>query len=93
MTTTENPTTTTETIQCTGAGLADKVKELVHQGNVRRITVRHDGNIVLSIPVTLGVVGTLLVPWAAAVGAVPAILTNCSLEVERQSDSPSGSEG
>lgn len=93
MTTTENPTTTTETIQCTGAGLADKVKELVHQGNVRRITVRHDGNIVLSIPVTLGVVGTLLVPWAAAVGAVAAILTNCSLEVERQSDSPSGSEG
>lgn len=93
MATTENPTTTTETIQCTGAGLADKVKELVHQGNVRRITVRHDGNIVLSIPVTLGVVGTLLVPWAAAVGAVAAILTNCSLEVERQSDSPSGSEG
>ena len=93
MTTTENPTTTTETIQCTGAGLADKVKELVHQGNVRRITVRHDGNIVLSIPVTLGVVGTLLVPWAAAVGAVAAILTNCSLEVERQSDSPSDSKG
>lgn len=93
MTTTENPTTTTETIQCTGAGLADKVKELVHQGNVRRITVRHDGNIVLSIPVTLGVVGTLLVPWAAAVGAVAAILTNCSLEVERQSDSPSDPEG
>ena len=93
MATTENPTTTTETIQCTGAGLADKVKELVHQGNVRRITVRHDGNIVLSIPVTLGVVGTLLVPWAAAVGAVAAILTNCSLEVERQTDSPSDSKG
>ena len=93
MTTTENPTTTTETIQCTGAGLADKVKELVHQGNVRRITVRHDGNIVLSIPVTLGVVGTLLVPWAAAVGAVAAILTNCSLEVERQTDSSSDSKG
>jgi hypothetical protein len=63
-----------------------KVKELVHEGNVSKITVRDEsGKSLLEIPVTAGVVGVLLAPWLAAAGAIAALATKCTIEVERKS--------
>ena len=77
--------TWTEEIRVAGEGLVAKVKELVHEGNVRRITIKNEeGKVVVEFPLTLGVVGALLVPTLAAVGAVAALLTNCTIIVERE---------
>jgi Domain of unknown function (DUF4342) len=72
-----------EEIHVQGGDLADKVKEIIHQGNVRRIIIRHEGNTVIELPLTVGVVGTLLAPWLAALGAIGALITNCTIEVVR----------
>ena len=77
-----------ETISVEGGELLEQVKHLIHEGNVRRIAVIHDGHTVLEIPVTLGVVGVLAAPWLAAVGAAAAVLTDCTIEVERDLPGP-----
>lgn len=69
--------------QITGDELVATVKRLIHEGNVRRIVIKHEGETALEIPLTVGVVGTLLAPWLAAVGAMGALLTHCSIEVVR----------
>jgi hypothetical protein len=77
--------TWTEEIKVKGEELVAKIKELVHEGNVRRVTIKNEeGKVVVEFPLTLGVVGALLVPTLAAVGAVAALLTNCTIVVERQ---------
>jgi hypothetical protein len=77
----------TEEIKTTGEQLLAKVKELVHEGNVRRIIVKNEeGKTLIEIPLTLGVVGALLLPVAAAVGAVAALVTDCTIVVERVKD-------
>jgi hypothetical protein len=64
--------------------VSKKVKELIHEGNVRRIIVKDEhGKRLLEIPVTVGVVGILLAPWLAALGVVAALATKCTLVVER----------
>ncbi|MDA4118494.1 MAG: DUF4342 domain-containing protein [Thaumarchaeota archaeon] len=64
-----------------------KVKELVHEGNVSRITVKDEnGKSLLEIPVTAGIVGILLAPWLAAAGAIAALATKCTIVVVRKSD-------
>ncbi len=74
----------TEEIKAQGEQVVSKVKELVHQGNVRRISVKNEqGKTIVDIPLTLGVVGALLVPQLAALGVVVALLGNCRLVVER----------
>jgi VanZ family protein len=74
-----------EEIRVTGAQLVDKVTELIHEGNVRNITITDKaGNVVLSFPLTMGVVGIVLAPTLAAVGAVAALLTECTIAVERK---------
>ena len=76
--------TYTETIKTTGDNAVAKVKELVREGNVRRITIKNDeGQTLLEIPVTVGVVGVVLLPMFAAVGAVAAMLDMCIIEVVR----------
>lgn len=70
-----------------GSNLVDKAKELVHEGNVREIVITHEGNTILRIPLTVGVIGTLLAPQLAALGAIGALLTRCTIEVVR-SDRP-----
>jgi len=66
-----------------------KVKELIHEGNVRRIIVKDEhGKQLLEIPVTVGVVGVLLAPWLAAIGVVAALATKCTLVVERMNPPP-----
>ena len=79
--------TWTEEVKVKGEGLVAKIKELVHEGNVRRITIKNEeGEVVVEFPLTLGVVGALLVPTLAAVGAVAALVTNCTIVVERTED-------
>lgn len=76
--------TWTEEIQTTGEELLAKVKELVHEGNVRRIVVKNEeGKTLVEIPLTLGVVGTLLAPVAAGLGAIAALVAECTIVVEK----------
>jgi hypothetical protein len=63
--------------------LVDAVKKLLHEGNVRRIVIKQSGRTVAEFPLTVGVIGAVLAPILAAVGALAAVLTDCSLEVER----------
>ena len=73
-----------ETFTVSGDDLVDRVKELVHEGNVTRIIVRSEGGkTLLDIPVTAGAVGVVLFPWMAALGAIAALATRCSITVER----------
>lgn len=77
-----------EELQVVGEQLLTKVKELIREGNVRRIRIKQDGHVVLEIPLALGVVGIVLAPTLAAIGAVGALLAQCSIEVVR-SERPS----
>jgi hypothetical protein len=73
-----------EEFEVKGEELLAKVKELVHEGNIRRIVIENDqGKTILEIPLTIGVVGALLLPMAVAVGAVAAVVTSCTIRVER----------
>ncbi|MEK6254056.1 MAG: DUF4342 domain-containing protein [Gemmatimonadales bacterium] len=70
-----------------GEDLLSRVKELVREGNIRRITIRSDeGNTLIEIPLAIGVVGALLLPVWAAIGAIAALVTNCTIAVERRED-------
>ena len=65
--------------------LIEKVKELLHEGNVTRIIVKDDqGKTMLEIPATVGVIGVVLAPWLAALGVIAALATNCKIVVERR---------
>jgi Domain of unknown function (DUF4342) len=72
-----------EEFQVMGAQLVTTVEQLLHEGNVRRIIIKHEGHTVLEIPLTIGVVGVLVAPMLAAVGAIGTAVTNCTIEVVR----------
>ncbi len=75
-----------EEVVISGEKLLETIKSLVRQGNIRRITIRNkEGKNLLVIPLTAGVVGALLLPTWAAVGAVAALVTECTIVVERVS--------
>ncbi len=67
--------------RATGDEVAANVRQVLHEGNVRRITIKHEGHTVVEMPLTVAVIGTLLAPWLAALGAMVALLTNCTIEV------------
>ena len=67
-----------------GDELLKRVKEILHEGNVRRVVVKQGTRTVVEFPVTVGVVGAVAAPMLAAVGAVAALLTECTIEVERE---------
>jgi hypothetical protein len=74
----------TETVEVKGDDLLAKVKEIVHEGNVRRITITDkEGHRLMEIPLTVGVVGVVLLPVFAAVGALAALVAECTIEVQR----------
>ena len=76
--------TRTEELTISGEKLVSTVKEIIRQGNVRRIGVRNrDEETLFEIPLTLGVVGVLLLPTLAALGAIAALVTECTIVVER----------
>ena len=75
----------TEEFKIDGEQVVAKVKELIREGNARRITIKNEsGESVLEIPLTLGVVGAVLAPILAAVGAMAALLTKCTIVVEKK---------
>ena len=75
----------TESFEVRGEDLLKKVKELIHEGNVRRITIKDkEGKTIVEFPLTFGVVGALLAPALAAVGAIAALVTECTITVERK---------
>jgi hypothetical protein len=83
-TTPETERTAREEFRVSGEAVVAKVKELVREGNVRRITLKNDdGRVLLEIPLTIGVIGTVLLPVWAALGALAALVANLTLAVER----------
>ncbi len=77
----------TEEFKVTGEDLLKKVKAVIAEGNVRRITVKNkEGKEMLVLPLTLGVVGIALAPVLAAVGAIAALVTECTIVVERDDE-------
>lgn len=68
-----------------GHELIKKVKELIREGNVRRIIIKNEkGKVLMEIPVTFAVVGAVLAPVLAAIGAIAALVSKCTIEVERK---------
>lgn len=72
-----------EELQVMGEQLLSKVKELIHEGNVRRIIIKQDGRTLLEIPLAVGVAGVILAPVWAAIGVLGALIAQCSIEVVR----------
>lgn len=78
---------TTEKFTLHGSQLVDKVKQLIHEGNIRRVRIQHDGRTVLEIPLSVGApaaaLGIMIAPVLAALGAFAALVTECTIEVEK----------
>jgi hypothetical protein len=79
----------TEEYQVDGDYLVHKIKELVHEGNIRRIIIKNEeGKRLIEIPLTIGAVGVVLLPVWAAIGAIAALVTNCTIVVEKVEEPP-----
>jgi hypothetical protein len=78
-----------EEFRVSGEAVLAKIKELVREGNVRRITIKNEeGRTLIEIPLTIGVIGTVLLPVWAAIGAIAALAANLTLAVERRPAGP-----
>jgi hypothetical protein len=78
-----------EEVPFSGDTLLSKIKEIIHQGNIRRLIIKNDeGRVLMDIPLTLGVVGTLLAPQLAAIGAVAALVLKGSIVIEKEAVPP-----
>ena len=79
-----------ERFTVSGSNLVEKVKELIHQGNVRRVRLIHEEKVLIDIPLSVGApaaaVAVLAVPVLAAVGAIAALVTECTIEIEKVED-------
>ena len=79
--------TTSEKFTLSGSQLVAKIKQLIHEGNVRRVRLLHEGRVVLEIPLTIGApaaaIGILAAPVLAALVAFAALVTECTIEVEK----------
>ncbi|MBI2029244.1 DUF4342 domain-containing protein [Candidatus Gottesmanbacteria bacterium] len=76
---------TQTTFKVKGEELLKKVKELIREGNVRRITIKDKkGKTLIVVPLTIGVVGAVLAPVLAAIGAIAALVSECTISVERE---------
>jgi len=79
-----NEKTYTEEFRVEGEKIVAKIKELLHEGNIRRVIIKDkDGKTLMEIPVTIGVVGVLIAPQLAALGAIAALLTEANIVVEK----------
>ena len=83
--------TTSEKFTISGSQLVDKVKQLIHEGNIRKVRLLHEGRTVLEIPLTIGApaaaIGILAAPVLAALAAFAALVTECTIEVEKVEES------
>jgi hypothetical protein len=77
----------TEKYTVSGKDVLEKVKQLIHEGNIRRVRLIHEGKTVIEIPLSIGapavLVGIMAAPLLAAVGAFAALITECTIEVEK----------
>ena len=77
----------TEKFTVAGSQLVDKIKQLIHEGNIRKVRLLHDERVVIEIPLSIGApavaIGILAVPVLAALGAFAALVTECTIEVEK----------
>jgi hypothetical protein len=73
-----------ESVKAEGSSMLDKLKDLVHEGNVRRVRVRQGDRTIAEFPLTAGVVGAVIAPALAAIGALVALAKDCTIEVERE---------
>jgi hypothetical protein len=80
-----------ETVKIEGGNVIDVVRDLIHKGNVRRVVIEHQGRTVAEFPLTVGVVGSVLTPPLAAIGAIYALAKDCAIRVERV-ETPAKSE-
>ena len=81
----------TEEFKLRGEEVIAKVKELVHEGNVRRLIIKNeDGATLIEVPLTVGVLGAVLLPVWAAIGAIAALATDCTIVVERRTGAGEG---
>ncbi|MFM8426739.1 MAG: DUF4342 domain-containing protein [Chloroflexota bacterium] len=79
-----NEKTYTEEFRVEGEKIIAKIKELLHEGNIRKVIIKDkDGKVLMEIPVTIGVVGVLIAPQLAALGAIAALLTEATVVVEK----------
>jgi DNA-binding Lrp family transcriptional regulator len=81
-----------ESIKVQGAEVVDQVKRLIREGNVRRVVVKQREKTVAEFPLTVGIVGALAAPVLAAIGALAAVLTDCTIVVERRSGAKPAAE-
>lgn len=72
-----------DSLSTKGGQLIDTIKNLIHQGNVRKITIKQDDRTIAEFPLTFGVIGAAMAPALAAIGAITALVTDCTIEVER----------
>ncbi len=78
-----------EEFRVNGEAVVGKIKELIHEGNIRRITIKNDkGETLIEIPLTVGVVGVVFLPVWAAIGALAALAANLTIVVETVSTGP-----
>jgi hypothetical protein len=78
-----------EEFKVNGEAVVSKIKEVIHEGNVRRITIKNDkGIILIEVPLTIGVVGVILMPVWAAIGAVAAMAAHLTIVVEKVASAP-----
>jgi uncharacterized membrane protein YvbJ len=79
--------TFTEELEVRGSELVEKVKTLIHEGNVRRIIIKdQEGRVIMEIPLTFGVIGTILAPILAALGAIAVLALSYTLVIERRQE-------
>ena len=76
-------TTRWESFKAEGENFVDKLTDFVHEGNIRRLIVKHGDRTVAEFPLTVGVVGVVLAPVLAAIGALVALMKDCTIEIER----------
>ena len=72
-----------EKIEGTTEQVLAQIKRLIDEGNIRRVVVKQQGRVIAEFPLTVGVVGTVIAPVAAALGALTAVIADCSIEVEK----------
>jgi len=73
-----------ESVKAEGGAILDKLREIIHEGNVRRVRVRQGTRVIAEFPLSAGIVGALLAPALAAIGAIVALAKDCTIEVERE---------
>ena len=88
--------TSWESVKAEGESVIDRIRALIRAGNVRRVVIHHQGRTVAEFPLTAGVVGAVLAPVLAAIGALVALMKDCTIEAERtdtESDASKASGG